>query len=127
MCLIRLEDLRPEVVKALPVGITSENAAHRIAVDWDENGVRKEGVFIWRRDSNSFLNQLAGGRLFPGVHGAATFDIEDDRERISFAMKGADVAISLEISFTTGIWVGDHVDVLRATGTGAEMMSSALL
>jgi hypothetical protein len=96
MCLIRLEDIRPEVVKALPVGITSENAAHRIAVDWDENGVRKEGVFIWRRDSNSFLNQLAGGRLFPGVHGAATFDIEDDRERISFAMKGADVAISLE-------------------------------
>ena len=96
VCLIRLEDLRPEVVKALPVGLTSENAAHRIAVEWDEHGVRKEGVFIWRRDSDSFLNQLAGGRLFPGVHGAATFDIEDDRARISFAMKGADVSISLE-------------------------------
>jgi hypothetical protein len=96
VCLIRLEGIRPELVKALPFGITSENAAHRIAVEWDENGVSKEGVFIWRRDSSSLLNQLAGGRLFPGSHGAATFDIEDDRERISFSMKGADVAISLE-------------------------------
>lgn len=33
----------------------------------------------------------------------------------------------LEIPFTTGIRVGDHVDVLRVTGTGAELMSSLLL
>ena len=61
VCLIRLENIRPELVKALPVGITSENAAHRIAVEWDEDGARREGVFIWRRDSDSFLNQLADG------------------------------------------------------------------
>ncbi|MBE2249509.1 MAG: DUF2071 domain-containing protein [Myxococcus sp.] len=100
VCLIRLEDIRPELVKALPLGIDSENAAHRIAVEWTDEGVRKEGVFIWRRDSSSFLNQLAGGRLFPGVHGAATFDVEDDRTRISFEMKGADVAISLRAEAT---------------------------
>lgn len=108
VCLIRLEDIRPALVKALPVGITSENAAHRIAVEWDEKGARKEGVFIWRRDSNSFVNQLAGGRLFPGVHGAATFDIDDDRARISFAMKGADVAISLEAQ-ATAVWPASSV------------------
>jgi hypothetical protein len=106
VCLIRLEDLRPELARALPFGLASENAAHRIAVEWDERGVRKEGVFIWRRDSDSFLNQLAGGRLFPGTHGAATFEIDDDRTRLSFAMKGADVAISLEARSTLAWPVG---------------------
>ncbi|MDP1917543.1 MAG: hypothetical protein Q8L14_14980 [Myxococcales bacterium] len=33
----------------------------------------------------------------------------------------------LELPFTTGIRVGDHLDVLRATGAGAEVMSSTLL
>lgn len=33
----------------------------------------------------------------------------------------------LEIPFTTGIRVGTHVDVLRVTGSGAELMSSDFL
>ena len=33
----------------------------------------------------------------------------------------------LELPFTTGLRVGDHLDVLRATGEGAEVMSSTLL
>lgn len=33
----------------------------------------------------------------------------------------------LEIPFTTGIRVGDHVDVVRASGSGTELMSSLLL
>ena len=47
ICLIRLKDIKP---KGLPdfVGVNSENAAHRIAVEWEENGVTKEGVYIPR-------------------------------------------------------------------------------
>ena len=52
ICLIRLENIRPKFVPDL-VGINSENAAHRIAVEWDENGDVKEGVFIPRRDTDS--------------------------------------------------------------------------
>ena len=62
ICLIRLEQIR---VKGLPAftGISSENAAHRIAVTWeDEGGKTQEGVYIPRRDTDSMLNQLAGGR-----------------------------------------------------------------
>jgi len=67
ICLIRLKEIRP---KGLPkqIGISSENGAHRIAVEWEENGAIKEGVFIPRRDTSSKLNSIAGGTLFPGIH-----------------------------------------------------------
>src|SRR4028118_606607 len=43
ICLIRLREVRPRGLPAL-VGVGSENAAHRIAVEWDgEDGVC-EGV-----------------------------------------------------------------------------------
>jgi len=72
ICLIRLEAMRP-VWLPRAIGLASENAAHRIAVVWREDGDDREGVFIPRRDTDSLLNRLAGGRLFPGVHHAADF------------------------------------------------------
>ena len=83
VCLIRLKDIRPRFFPSF-LGIASENAAHRIAVEWDQNGQIKEGVFIPRRDTSSRLNTLAGGRLFPGVHHHAAFQVQehDDRYRI---------------------------------------------
>jgi hypothetical protein len=83
VCLIRLKDIRPRFFPSF-LGISSENAAHRIAVEWDQNGQIKEGVFIPRRDTSSRLNTLAGGRLFPGVHHHAAFEVQehDDRYRI---------------------------------------------
>ncbi len=77
ICLIRLESIRPAFVP-LSLGIDSENAAHRFAVEWTEKGTRREGVYIPRRDSSSRLNALAGGRLFPGLHHHARFDVRDD-------------------------------------------------
>lgn len=72
ICLIRLEHTRPAWLPRA-FGVSSENAAHRIAVEWTEHGCRREGVFIPRRDTNSLLNRVTGGRLFPGVHHAAEF------------------------------------------------------
>lgn len=37
VCLIRLKQIRPRFVPDW-LGITSENAAHRIAVEWEERG-----------------------------------------------------------------------------------------
>jgi hypothetical protein len=83
VCLIRLRGIRPKFLPSF-LGISSENAAHRIAVEWDQDGKTKEGVFIPRRDTSSRLNTLLGGRLFPGVHHHAAFRVEehDDRYRI---------------------------------------------
>lgn len=85
ICLIRLKNIRP---KGLPIniGISSENGAHRIAVEWTENGVTKEGVYIPRRDTSSRLNAFAGGRIFPGVHHLANFKVmeKEDNYHIEF-------------------------------------------
>lgn len=74
ICLIRLKDIRPSGFPGL-TGVSSENAAHRIAVEWEEDGQLREGVFIPRRDTSSRLNMLLGGRVFPVVHHHATFDV----------------------------------------------------
>ena len=84
VCLICMKHMRPRLVPSF-VGISSENAAHRIAVEWDQQGQRREGVFIPRRDTSSRLNTLVGGKLFPGVHHHAHFQVHehDDHYRIA--------------------------------------------
>jgi hypothetical protein len=76
VCLIRLRHIRPRLLPAF-LGLSSENAAHRIAVAWEQDGEVHEGVFIPRRDTSSRLNTLAGGRLFPGVHHHAAFRVRE--------------------------------------------------
>ena len=97
ICLIRLEQIR---IKGLPtlVGVSSENAAHRVAVMWDDkNGKPQEGVYIPRRDSDSLLNQLAGGRIFPGEHHAAVFRVRDDGKQVDFSMVSEDGEVTIQV------------------------------
>lgn len=89
ICLIRLREIRPPKVPRV-FGTTSENAAHRIAVEWDEKGERHTGVFIPRRDTDRRLNVLLGGRFFPGVHHFATFDIDESGGRLRVSMRSQD-------------------------------------
>src|SRR5262245_39730354 len=55
ICLIRLRRIRPAGLPAW-MGMSSENAAHRVAVEWDEGGAIREGVYVRRRDTSSRLN-----------------------------------------------------------------------
>ncbi len=96
ICLIRLEHVRPRAMPEI-VGLSSENAAHRVAVTWDEDGENREGVFISRRDTNSQINHLLGGRIFPGEHHQAAFSVEDSDSQIRFEMKSADAQIQIRI------------------------------
>jgi Uncharacterized conserved protein (COG2071) len=97
ICLIRLEGIRPAGVPAF-MGISSENAAHRIAVEWtDESGVEREGVFIARRDTGSWLNVVAGGRVFPGEHHLARFRVKDNGRRVEVGMESRDGEVSLRV------------------------------
>jgi len=97
LCLIRLKRVRP---KLFPVawGIGSENAAHRIAVEWESNGERKTGVYIPRRDTNSRLNSLAGGRIFPGIHHHAKFSVIEDGDSYSVTMTSDDGDARVHVS-----------------------------
>ncbi|MEY3457281.1 MAG: hypothetical protein RL215_438 [Planctomycetota bacterium] len=82
VCMIRFKDLRPRLLPAW-LGIGSENAAHRIAVEWDEDGKIREGVFIPRRDTNSWFNKTLGGRVFPGIFNRSLFEVDELGDRVA--------------------------------------------
>ncbi|GAC1475299.1 MAG: DUF2071 domain-containing protein [Isosphaeraceae bacterium] len=96
ICLIRLRGVRP---KGFPswLGVSSENAAHRTAVEWDENGTVREGVYIRRRDTSSRLNALAGGRVFPGIHSHARFTVQETESHFEVALRSDDGGASLSL------------------------------
>lgn len=97
ICLIRLRRVRPKAFP-IPWGISSENAAHRIAVEWESNGKIFDGVYIPRRDTNSRLNSLAGGRIFPGTHHFATFDVVENGDNYSVTMSSRDGNAEVHVS-----------------------------
>jgi hypothetical protein len=89
ICLIRLAHLRPRGLPAF-LGLSSENAAHRIAVEWEEQGQLREGVYIPRRDTASRLNTWLGGRLVPGFHQHARFRVAEQAKHFSVALDSDD-------------------------------------
>ena len=89
ICLIRLKDIKP---KGFPnfIGVNSENGAHRNAVEWNEEGEIKEGVYIPRRDTNLKLNSLVGGRIFPGKHYYAKFNVLEENNNYHLDFTSSD-------------------------------------
>lgn len=96
ICLIRLKNVRPAGLPAA-FGLASENAAHRIAVEWVDDGVRREGVFIPRRDTSSILQAFAGGRFLPGVHHIARFEVAEGHGEYQLRMRSHDGAATVEL------------------------------
>jgi hypothetical protein len=107
ICLIRLENIRPRRFPQM-LGLSSENAAHRIAVLWDDQTGVHEGVYIPRRDTGSLINHFAGGRLFPGEHQRARFHVVENEPDIALEMHSADGCVDIDI-------VGREVEQLTAT------------
>jgi Uncharacterized conserved protein (COG2071) len=97
ICLIRLENIRPKRFPQI-LGLSSENAAHRIAVLWDDHEGSHEGAYIPRRDTGSLMNHLVGGRLFPGEHQRATFHVEDTSDRIALRMTSTDGRVQVDVA-----------------------------
>ena len=101
ICLIRLKHVRPSFVP-WQIGIGSENAAHRIAVQWDSDQGIREGVFIPRRDTNSFLNSFAGGRIFPGVHHRASFQVQESDTDFQIELQSEDRVTQVQVTGRVG-------------------------
>ena len=97
ICLIRLKNVRPKILP-LPWGIGSENAAHRIAVEWYTADGLQQGVYIPRRDTNSRLNSWAGGRVFPGIHHLASFEVHESDNHLSVTMTSDDGLANVHVS-----------------------------
>ncbi len=85
ICLIRLKQIAPQFLPG-GFGLASENAAHRIAVTWPDGESFNEGVYVPRRDTSLWANVLAGGRIFPGHHHLARFDVLETDDQFSVAV-----------------------------------------
>jgi hypothetical protein len=96
ICLLRLGQVRPHGAPGR-FGLRSENAAHRIAVEWDGPRGPETGVYIPRRDSGSAVNVLAGGKLFPGRHHHASFDVHETPRDLHVAYTSRDGATSVRV------------------------------
>jgi Uncharacterized conserved protein (COG2071) len=96
ICLIRLGGIRPRWTPRA-VGVTTENAAHRIAVEWDGPDGPQSGVYIPRRDTDSRLTALLGGRAFPGVHGHARFRVAETDQDLRVAFRADDGGAEVDV------------------------------
>jgi Uncharacterized conserved protein (COG2071) len=89
ICMIRFRDMRPMFVPSW-MGSGSENAAHRIAAEWEDDGVTKQGVFIPRRDTNSWLNYRLGGRIFRTHFNRSNFVVAETESTYDIKVFGQD-------------------------------------
>lgn len=98
ICLIRLGAMRPARLPAR-LGLTSESAAHRMAVEWDTPDGPRRGVYIPRRDTDSLVSVAVGGRLYPGVHHRARFEVSesDDRLQVAFAARDRSTSVRVDV------------------------------
>ena len=78
ICQVSLSEMRPKGFPSI-LGTKSHNAAHRIAAITSKG----EGVFVTRRDTNSIVNTISSGRLFPGVYKKADFQVESNDQAYS--------------------------------------------
>ena len=88
ICLIRL---RHERLKRLPAafGMASENGAHRFAVEWEDAGQLRQGVYIPRRDTSSKLNAVLGQQLL-GIHSHSTFTVAEEAGHYAVSFQSPD-------------------------------------
>jgi hypothetical protein len=97
VCMIRFKQLRPRFTPAW-LGLGSENAAHRFAVEWDQEGEPREGVFIPRRDTASWFNRTFGGKVFPGIFQGSRFETRDTDSTVAVRIVRSDGGTELDFA-----------------------------
>lgn len=123
ICILGLKSIRPLWAQRR-WGLRSENAAHRMAVEWDGPDGRARGVFVFGRHTSAWHPVLFGGRLFPGVHRKARFRIKEARGRYAVAMSAdghnidADVEVGGEWSSGVFASIDEASDFYRAGRVG---------
>lgn len=117
ICLIRLGRVRPRLFPSW-CGISSENAAHRTAVEWEEAGQLHSGVYVRRRDTSSRVNAWGGGRVFPGIHSLARFEVREAGDHVEVSLRSHD-------GVTNAAVVGDAVSSLPSGSIFASLAEAS--
>ncbi len=97
VCVIALENVRPGWVRPA-LGLRTTNVAHRIAVEWDEDGRVLSGVYVPHRHSSGAIPALLGGIVFPGAQTRAHVSIEASSERLRATLRHADETMDATVT-----------------------------
>jgi hypothetical protein len=81
----------------------SENAGHGFAVEWDEVDGTHAGIYVARRDTDSLLNSLAGGRFFPGEQHPAGFHITERPNAVRAHLASHDKELDVRLTVERGL------------------------
>jgi hypothetical protein len=125
ICFIRLGGFRLGLMPRVP-GVSTENAAHRFAVEWDDDAGTHVGVYVPRRDTSSRITAAGGGKIFPGVYHLAHFDVAepDDDVRIDVASRDGHIQVAVaasparELNSRLFASVSDAVEFFRLGASG---------
>nr|MDT0665170.1 DUF2071 domain-containing protein [Micromonospora sp. DSM 115978] len=101
ICLIRLGRARPSWLPGA-FGLRSENAAHRIAVEWDGERGPVTGVYVPRRDSGSAVNVLVGGTFTAVRQHRATFEVHETEQSLHVAYTSRDRLAHIDVDVRSG-------------------------
>jgi hypothetical protein len=97
VCFIRMSALRPARLPRA-AGMTSENVAHRFAVEWDDEQGGHTGVYVPRRDTSSRMTAAVGARIFPGAYHFARFRVSEPADFIRIGVLSRDRVVSLSVA-----------------------------
>lgn len=97
VCFIRLGRFRPGHLPRVPA-LTTENAAHRFAVEWDDATGTHTGVYVPRRDTNSRITSAAGGKIFPGSYQPARFEVDEPAGQVRIDVASRDGRMQLAVA-----------------------------
>lgn len=96
ICLLRLKNIGLKHAPRL-LRINSENAAHRFLVKHKDSAKNPCGVYIPRRDTDSFLNVMVAGKLFSWPHYSARFNVKELNGVYAVSMESKDGYSSLHV------------------------------
>jgi Uncharacterized conserved protein (COG2071) len=96
VCFIRLRGTRPHHAPG-QFGLSSENVAHRFAVEHDDDQGTHVGVYVPRRDTNSLIASISGGKAFPGRYHLARFEVHEERSLVHIRVSSRDKVVELEV------------------------------
>jgi len=96
ICLLRLKNIGAKYSPSF-LRINSENAAHRFLITYQKEGQTINGVYIPRRDTDSWLNVTVAGKLFGWPHYPAAFKVEECKNQYTVEMKSSDGNTQLSV------------------------------
>jgi hypothetical protein len=106
VCILRLARMRPRMLP-IPLGLASELAWHRIAVEWEEDGRPMHGHYLLRSETDSRLAPFPGARLVPSPDDCTRIEVRSSDAALTARVESGDGTTDLDLAASLGGWRSD--------------------